>query len=68
MPAMLATVIAPRTRGFSPNIRPKTAPAKKIKAGATYFPLIIDWYSHCDPWALTPVAKRGSGARINLAA
>jgi len=45
MPAMLATVIAPRTRGFSPNTRPRTAPAKKIKAGATYFPLIIDWYS-----------------------
>ena len=46
---MFATVIAPRTSGFNPKTRPSTAPVKKIRAGATYFPLIIDPYSHCDP-------------------
>jgi hypothetical protein len=33
MPAMLAAVIAPRTNGFTPNIRPNNAPTKKTSPG-----------------------------------
>jgi hypothetical protein len=42
IPLMLATVIAPRTSGFTPNNRPNTAPAKNTSAGAIHFELIID--------------------------
>jgi hypothetical protein len=64
MPLMVAAVMAPRTSGFTPKIRPNTAPAKNNSAGATHFPAIIgptpNWYAR----EATPVQRSSSASRF----